>query len=165
MTMAPASLPAGLRIRRYEPGDHDAVWRLHREGLEQTTPQYAEALPGYEDDLGDIEGRYLGGGRNFWVVEGPGGLAGMAAIMRADGDTGRLRRMRVTESWRRRGVASALLDTAIDFCRDAGYRRLILDTTEQQTAAHALYERAGFVRTGERTLGPFRVFDYTKDLT
>jgi GNAT superfamily N-acetyltransferase len=73
--------------------------------------------------------------------------------------------MRVTESWRRRGVASALLDTAIDFCRDAGYRRLILDTTEQQTAAHALYERAGFVRTGERTLGPFRVFDYTKDLT
>jgi RimJ/RimL family protein N-acetyltransferase len=42
--------------------------------------------------------------------------------------------------------------------------RLILDTTEQQTAAHRLYEKNGFVRTGERSLGPFRVFDYVKEL-
>jgi GNAT superfamily N-acetyltransferase len=88
----------------------------------------------------------------------------MTAIMRVDGETGRLRRMRVTESWRRKGVAQALLDTAIEFCRECEYRRLILDTTEQQTAAHGLYERNGFVRTGERSLGPFRVFDYEKDL-
>ena len=32
MTVA-TTLPAGLTIRRYEPGDHDAVWELHREGV------------------------------------------------------------------------------------------------------------------------------------
>jgi len=163
MTMA-MTLPASLRIRGYEPGDFDAVWRLHREGVMQTTPSYAEALPGYEDDLMDIAGTYLGDGRNFWVVEGAGGLVGMTAIQRVDARTARLRRMRVTEAVRRRGIAQALLDRAIDFCREAGYERLVLDSTEQQTAAHALYERAGFRRTGERSLGPFSVYDYEMDL-
>jgi GNAT superfamily N-acetyltransferase len=157
-------LPAGLAIRTYRPSDHDAVWELHREGVQQTTPQYPTALPGYEDDLADIAANYLGDGCGFWVVEGPDGLIGMAAIQRIDAETARLRRMRVTESWRRKGIAQALLETAEQFCRASGYIRLILDTTEQQTAAHALYERTGFVRTGQRPLGPFLVYDYAKDL-
>jgi hypothetical protein len=41
---------------------------------------------------------------------------------------------------------------------------MILDTTEQQTDAHRVYERNGFKRTGERTLGPFRVFDHEMPL-
>lgn len=163
MTVATA-LPAGLTIRRFDSRDYDVVWKLHREGVVKITPDVSQAMPGYDDDLKDIAGHYLGDGCNFWVVEGPDALIGMAAIMRIDAETGRLRRMRVTEAWRRKGVAQALLDTATQFCRDAGYCRLILDTTEQQTAAHALYERNGFVRTGERRLGPFRVFDYVKDL-
>ena len=56
------------------------------------------------------------------------------------------------------------LKSVFDFCRESGYRRVVLDTTEQQTAAHVLYERAGCVRVGERSLGPFRVFDYVKEL-
>lgn len=163
MTVA-VKLPAGLTIRPYRSGDYDAVWALHREGVLQTTPEYAAALPGYEDDLADIRAYYLGAGCGFWVVEGPDGLVGMAAIQRIDAKTARLRRMRVTEQWRRKGIAQALLETAEQFCRDAGYARLALDTTEQQTAAHALYERAGFVRKGERSLGPFIVYDYAKDL-
>lgn len=159
-----ATLPVGLTIRGYEPSDHDAVWALHREGVMQTTPQYSEALPGYEDDLLDIAGHYLGDGSAFWVVEGSGEIVGMAAIQRIDSETGRLRRMRVTERWRRKGIARALLETAEQFCRDAAYTRMILDTTQQQTAAHALYERAGFVRVGERSLGQFHVFDYVKEL-
>ena len=58
--------------------------------------------------------------------------------------------MRVTSAWRRKGVARALLDTAENFCAEQGYTRIILDTTEQQTAAHCLYKSAGFIRSGER---------------
>ena len=129
----------------------------------QTTRSTPKRFPATKT-TSDIAGHYLGEGCNFWVVDGPDGLVGMTAIMRVDAETGRLRRMRVTEAWRRKGVAQALLETADRFCREAGYTRLILDTTEQQTAAHALYERAGFVRTSERTLGPFNVFDYVKGL-
>jgi GNAT superfamily N-acetyltransferase len=148
-----------VHIRPYEPRDYDDVWRLHIEGVRDSRSKYP-APAGYEDDLKDIVGTYLGDGCNFWVVEAEGALIGMAAISRVDEKTGRLRRMRVTEPWRRKGVAQALLTVAIGFCRECGYARLILDTTHLQTDAHRLYERAGFTKTGEHTLGPFRIFDY-----
>src|SRR5438445_246848 len=128
------SLPQALRIRRYEARDHDDVWRLHLEGVRQTRSEHPYAEKGYEDDLHSIEETYLSGGSNFWVIEAPDGLVCMAAISRIDAKTGRLRRMRVTEAWRRRGLARASIDTAVKFCRDSGYDRVILDTTEQQTA-------------------------------
>ncbi len=152
-----------VTIRTYQPGDYEQVWALHREGVMETTPQYLDLDPKYEDDLRNIETGYLTLGSNLWVAEADG-LMGMIGIQRVDAGTGRLRRTRVTAAHRRRGIAQRLLQTAERFCRDQGYRRLILDTTEQQTAAHHLYERAGFIRTGERPLGPFRVFDYEKEL-
>ena len=76
----------------------------------------------------------------------------------------RLRRMRVTKAWQRKGVAKALLDEAIDFCRTQGYERLILDTTEHQTAAQRMYESAGFAKLGQRSLGPFTIYDYALEL-
>ena len=154
------SLPQSLHIRSYEASDHDDVWRLHLEGVRQTRLENPDAVNRYEDDLHSIETTYLSDGSNFWVIEAPDGLVAMAAISRIDAKTGRLRRMRVTEARRRRGLARALLDAAVEFCRDSGYDRVILDTMEQQSAAHKLYEGYGFARTGERTIGPFRVFDY-----
>ena len=154
-----SAAPAGIHIRSYEPRDLDDVWRLHREGVMATTPQYLH-VHGYETDLDAIEDTYLNGGA-FWVVESDDGtLIGMTAIQRVDDTTARLRRMRVTPASRGRGVGQALLDTAIDFCRERRYAKLILDTTEQQVEGQRLYERNGFTRTGERTLGVFRVFDY-----
>jgi len=158
-----SAAPAGIRIRAYEPRDLDDVWRLHREGVMATTPQYLD-VHGYETDLDAIEDTYLNGGA-FWVVESDDGtLIGMTAIQRVDDTTARLRRMRVTPASRGRGVGQALLDTAIDFCRERGYTKLILDTTEQQVEGQRLYERNGFIRTGERSLGVFRVFDYEREL-
>lgn len=151
-------------MRRYEPRDNEGVWALHWEGVLGTTRDYPKVDPKYDDDLRRLEEEYLGEGSNFWVVEGPDGLVGMTAVRRMDGETGRLRRMRVTQPWRRRRVAKALLEEAISFCRQCGYERLILDTTEQQRAAQEMYERAGFTKVGERSLGPFLVYDYVLGL-
>jgi GNAT superfamily N-acetyltransferase len=150
-------------IRRYEARDDRAVRALHLEGVKGTREHETVDLQ-YDDDLRNIEVEYLSEGSCFWVTEVDEEPIAMAAIQRIDATTGRLRRMRVTAPWRRRGVAGLLLRTAEDFCREQGYTRLILDTTEQQTAAHQLYESAGFTRTGERKLGPFTVYDYVKDL-
>lgn len=152
-----------VTIRAYEPSDYEHVWALHREGVMETTPQYLDLDPKYEDDLRNIEPGYLTLGSNLWVAEADG-LVGMIGIQRVDAGTGRVRRTRVTAAWRRRGLARQLLDTAERFCREQGYTRMILDTTETQTAAHHLYERAGFLRTGERFLGRIRIFDYVKEL-
>ena len=151
-------------IRTYRGGDHDEVWALHQEGVRDTRSMYPDIDPKYDEDLRNIERDYLCHGANFWVAEADGALIGMVAAQRIDERTGRLRRMRVTREWRRKGVAKHLLNTVEEFCREQGYTRLILDTTEQQTAAHRLYEAAEFVRVGERMLGAFRVFDYEKSL-
>ena len=153
-------------IRTYQARDHDQVWALHLEGVRDSRAQYPDVdNSGYEDDLRNIDRDYLCPGSNFWVAEADGRLIGMVAAQRIDDCTARLRRMRVTRDWRRKGLATCLLNSVEEFCREQGYTRLILDTTEQQTAAHRLYEGAAFVRVGERMLGPFRVFDYEKGLS
>lgn len=158
------TLPDDLVIRRYESRDNKRVWDLHWEGVLGTTREYPEVVDEYDADLTRLEEEYLGEGSNFWVVDGPDGPVGMTAIKRIDEKTGRLRRMRVTEKWRRKGVARALLDEAITFCRSCGYEHLILDTTEHQVAAQRMYEAAGFRFTGERSLGPFTIYDYVLNL-
>lgn len=55
----------------------------------------------------------------------------------------------VSESARRRGVASALMDAAIDLCEKwAGIRRLELETYTDNEPAIALFKSKGFVVKG-----------------
>ena len=58
------------------------------------------------------------------------------------------------ERFRRRGVASRLLDAAADRARELGLRAVALDTAAANAPARALYEGAGFVLTGEEPAGP-----------
>ncbi len=150
-------------IRTYEARDHQPVWELHQEGLRDTGALYPNADPKWDDDLRDIEGVYLGEGSHFWVAEQAERLTGMAAVLREDAETARLRRMRVTAASRRKGLGQRLLEIAEEFCRAHGYRRIVLDTTDRQQAAQRLYEKNGYVRTGERPLGDMWVFFYEKE--
>jgi len=154
----------GVLVRTYEPGDSDAVWTLHQEGLRDTGAFYPDADARWDDDLRRIEEVYLTEGSHFWVAERGGRLIGMAAVLREDTETARLRRMRVTAGWRRRGLGQALLEVAEEFCRRHGYRRIVLDTTDRQEAARRLYERNGYTRTGERQLGEMQMVFYRKEL-
>ena len=52
--------------------------------------------------------------------------------------------------YRRRGVATALLDEATRLARSAGLGFIALDTAATNTAAQALYERCGFAVTERR---------------
>jgi ribosomal protein S18 acetylase RimI-like enzyme len=151
-------------IRTYRADDYDQVWALHQEGVRDTRSMYPDVDPAYEEDLRNIECVYLAPGSHFWVAEAGAQLIGMVAIEQIDAETGRLRRMRVTGDWRRRGIATDLLSTTEEFCRKAGYKRIVLDTTKDQVAAHALYEKHGFVRTGSRLIGVVPVYDYEKEL-
>lgn len=62
---------------------------------------------------------------------------------------GRIGRMAVTLSWRRRGVGSALLRAVLAEGRARGHRRLILSA---QTHAMGFYAQHGFVAEGEAYL-------------
>lgn len=52
--------------------------------------------------------------------------------------------------YRRCGVASALLDTAEDFCKNSKVRTIYLEVRRSNGAAIALYEKKGFINCGVR---------------
>ena len=51
---------------------------------------------------------------------------------------------------RRRGLAAALLETAIGLCREKGVTRMILEVAESNTMARRFYEKQGFALIGRR---------------
>ena len=65
-------------------------------------------------------------------------------------DVAELKRLRVADEIRRRGVGTSLTQAVIDWCRAHGFRTLVLNTTTPQKPAIALYKRLGF-READRT--------------
>jgi GNAT superfamily N-acetyltransferase len=137
-------------IRPYRPADRTAVIALFRAFMHELTPprlqrefsEYVEKA--IREELGRIDDYYLGrDDQGFWVAD-EDGVIGMVGIERHANDTAELRRMAVEAAHRRRGFARALLATAEDFCRNHGYRWMILSTSGLQTPARRLYESSGY---------------------
>ena len=63
-----------------------------------------------------------------------------------DPDAAAIRALAVSPDMQRRGVGRALTEHCIDRARRDGKARLILHTTDELTAAHALYRSMGFER-------------------
>lgn len=61
-----------------------------------------------------------------------------------------VRMLAVQPDARRRGVARALMQACEELARATGKTRLVLSTESAMTAAQALYESLGFVRTPDR---------------
>ncbi len=81
-----------------------------------------------------------------WVAVRDGIVVGSVALRRIAAREVELKRMYLRPSERGRGIGQRLLDTAVLWAHEHRVERIVLDTTQQMTAARALYERNGFVR-------------------
>ncbi|MEV6305352.1 GNAT family N-acetyltransferase [Actinoplanes sp. NPDC051861] len=87
----------------------------------------------------------------IWIAEVDGVRAGCVMLIAdAEPDTARLRILLVTPVARGHGIGSRLVGECLMFAREAGYRRMVLWTTDDQTAARRIYEKAGFTLSAER---------------
>lgn len=82
----------------------------------------------------DLNGGVIRGGNEFAQDAGDGSYGEMSSVV-------------VVFPWRRKNLASQLIQKALDFCKERGYTRLVLDIGSPQTAAIALYQKLGFVQT------------------
>jgi GNAT superfamily N-acetyltransferase len=89
--------------------------------------------------------------QRMWIAESDGAIVGSVMAVRAAGreQTAQLRCLYVEPEARGRGLGGRLIETCVAFCREAGYRRVILWTQSNLHAARVLYERAGFQLTEE----------------
>jgi ribosomal protein S18 acetylase RimI-like enzyme len=95
-------------------------------------------------------------------VDGDGRLAGFA-ITGAAGRTGYLQRLAVDPELRRRGIAGALVDDAIEWMARRRLVDAVVNTGVTNEAALALYERAGFRRRDEHLVIAELALDPTPD--
>lgn len=112
-------------------------------------------------DMLDIQRSYLSHPDNsFFVaeaeVDGRSQCMGMVAVTgKTEAGTGNrygeLFRMIVSSACRRTGLGTRLAQTAIDFCKERGFSKVVLETSSTQRAAVALYERMGFTLTHTHT--------------
>ena len=85
-------------------------------------------------------------GRLLLAVEGDAAV-GTAALRRIGPDTAEIKRMWVDPSKRRGGIGRAMLDRLLEAANNAAYARVVLDSPDFMTAAHALYRTRGFEDT------------------
>jgi GNAT superfamily N-acetyltransferase len=98
-------------------------------------------------DLIDIEASYSEPNGAFLVAEADGRIVGTTGLLLEAGRA-RLVRVGVAREARRTGVASALLDKAIELAAAAGIRELIAHTQPEWVAAMAFYRAHGFTPCG-----------------
>jgi GNAT superfamily N-acetyltransferase len=77
-------------------------------------------------------------------------LAGVACLKILNAEIAEIKRMYVRPEARGKGVGRALVDRLLDQAREAGYRRVRLDSASFMTDAHRLYRAAGF-----QDIGPY----------
>ena len=147
-------------IRSFEPRDHAAVRQLYTDGLlgGKRSPTNDTGF-----DIDDVELAYMRtDGSHFWVaVDAQDHVVGMIGVQQLDAGVGEIRRLRVNTNHRRRGIGSALLQRALEFCRDQGLLKVTLDTWMEREAALRLFQKFNFRHDKTReTAGKQLLFFY-----
>jgi ribosomal protein S18 acetylase RimI-like enzyme len=151
----------GLRIRRYEPTDHDAVWALHNGALDDVGAHAGNGP--WDDDLHEIEAVYLRDG-DFLVGDVERCVVAMGAVRRSTPSRAEVKRMRVAPEFQGRGYGRAILLRLEERARALGCETLHLDTTAGQVVAQALYRSHGFREVGRGRHGDFELLLFEKHL-
>ncbi|HEY5052199.1 MAG TPA: GNAT family N-acetyltransferase [Solirubrobacterales bacterium] len=151
-----------VELRSFQPGDAEAVWKLHNVVLENAGVHGGHGP--WEDDLRDVGANYLDSGGDFLVGLVGCELVGMGGFLRRSPDECEIRRMRVHPDLQRQGLGRRILQELEARARSLGFQVARLDTTDEQIAARRLYEGAAYREVGRRQTDRFAFIDFAKRL-
>lgn len=134
-----------VTIRPFQPGDQAAAKALVLAGL---AAHWGALDPTRNPDLDDIAAGYAHG--VFLVAEENGRIIGTGGLLPEADGVSRIVRMSVAADRQRRGVGRRMLQRLIDFAREQGSHRLVLETTSTWHGAIAFYRQAGFRLVAEQ---------------
>lgn len=98
-----------------------------------------------ESSVSQFFERYNAKNRLFTAYYHNNRLCGLLGVDRRSDTTAVLKWIFVAQESRNKGLGNQLIDTAIAFAKQVGYKRIILCTATQMEAAHYLYRKKGFV--------------------
>jgi GNAT superfamily N-acetyltransferase len=151
MTKSRSEKLKGVTIRNeFRPGDAGRLIALHgllyaeEYGFDQTFEAYV-AKPLAEFMLTRTRRERI------WLVDLDEVLTGCLAIVRHGDTDAQLRWYLLHPDLRGKGLGTKLVEDAVAFCREQGYKRIFLWTVSALTAAARVYVKTGFQLTEEHT--------------
>jgi GNAT superfamily N-acetyltransferase len=154
--MAKEKIPPDIVLRHdIKAGDIDFIVYLHgllfakEHGFGDTFEVQVAA------SLADFSLSFKPDKERLWVAEKSGQIIGSVGIIESSQLQARLRWLLVDPANRGLGLGKALIDEAIDFCKQCGYESIFLETFRELTAAGRLYKSASFKITEEKTKNLF----------
>lgn len=135
-----------MQIRTIEPADNPALAIIIR----NTLAEFGANHPGtvyYDSSTDALYELFQTPGSIYYVAIKDGQLMGGAGIFPSDGlpeGTCELVKMYLLPAARGLGLGKLLIDKALEFAREAGYRQVYLETMPELRKAVSVYEKFGF---------------------
>lgn len=109
------------------------------------------------NDQADIKNTsqfYQNGNSNFWIALIDNKVTGTIALLDIGNKQAALRKMFVAKEYRGKELmlASKLLNTLMNWCKNKNVTELFLGTTDKFIAAHKFYEKNGFAEINKNDL-------------
>ena len=142
-------------LRKFKKEDAYGVRELI---LNILTKEYPFDKGAYSDsDLDKIDIVYGGARDSFFVVNEGGEIVGTVGVKEETKDEALLRRLFVDLKHRKRGYGSALIKTALEFCKDTGYKKVYFRCTDRMSDAMNLCLKNDFTKKESLEIGGFRI--------
>lgn len=158
--------PIQVQVRLAQESDHTEIMRLFRSGMLEgqlrdgdTGADVDHLIDGYFSDEG---------ASGFWIAtidaDGDERIVGMIGVQRTGENSAEIRRLRVDEEFRRRGVGTSLMNEAVTFCHRRGYLKVVLDVRIERAPAIAMFEKTGFQLARTREIDERKTLEFYLDL-
>ncbi|MFA6600143.1 MAG: GNAT family N-acetyltransferase [Candidatus Omnitrophota bacterium] len=151
-----------VEIRRFAPGDEKAVARLINDIMGVEFREDQSAYP--TEDIQDIPRSYGGLGEGFFVAVSGGEIVGTVGLKKEDERSVLLRRLFVSPNHRKKKIGTKLIERALKFCDEVGYREVIFRTTSRMRSAAEVCQKCGFIQRAKLSLGPVELFKFVYSL-
>ena len=142
-------------LRPFKKQDAEGVKNLI---LAILTDEYPFDKSVYSDsDLDRIAETYGGAKDSFFVIEEDGRIVGTAGVKEDTGTDALLRRLFVDPKHRKRGYGAELLEKAVAFCKEKGYKRILFRCTDRMAEAMSLCKKKGFTEMEKLEVSGFNI--------
>lgn len=146
---APAEAKTPYLLRPPQPGDMG--WIVHRHGVlyaqEYGYDEHFEAL--VAEIVAKFVQRHDSKRERCWIAEKDGKIVGSIFLAKKSNAVAKLRLLYVEPEARGLGIGKRLVEECVRFARQCGYKKMLLWTQSELTAARRIYQKAGFKLVGK----------------